>query len=122
VADWGLSKHLLEHSKSVEGVTPHYAAPEQYEPEYGSADDISDIYQLGAVFYELFTGQPPFEGRPMAVMNRATSEQPTPPSDLADVPDALDDILLTALATEKNDRYETVVNLRNDLQDLFDQF
>jgi serine/threonine protein kinase len=120
VADWGLSKHLLEHSKSVEGVTPSYAAPEQYEPSYGSADDISDIYQLGAVFYELFTGRPPFEGRPMEVMNRATSEQPSSPSDHADLPESLDEILLTALATEKDDRYESVLYLRDDLQEVFD--
>lgn len=43
-------------------------------------------------------------------------------SERADVPGALDDVLLTALATRKADRYETVVNLRNDLQAVVDQF
>jgi tRNA A-37 threonylcarbamoyl transferase component Bud32 len=116
VADWGLSKHLLDHSKSVEGLSPQYSAPEQFDDDYGSADDITDVYQLGAVFYELFTGKPPFEGQPAKVMNKVMNEEPTPPSEVADVPSEIDDILLTAMARDKKERYETVVNLRNDLQ------
>jgi serine/threonine protein kinase len=122
VADWGLSKHLLDHSKSVEGMSVEYAAPEQFEDDHGTVDDITDVYQLGAVFYELFTDRPPFEGKPFRVMEQLKTEQPTPPSELADIPPALDDILLTALAKEKDDRYESVLLLRNDLQELFEQF
>ena len=118
VADWGLSKHLLEHSKSVEGMSPHYAAPKQFDESFGNTDQITDVYQLGAVFYELFTGRPPFEGRPMKVMNRITSEQPTPPSAIADVPPALNEVLLTALANKKEERYESVLYLRDELQNL----
>ncbi|MFB6152101.1 MAG: protein kinase [Haloarculaceae archaeon] len=120
VADWGLSKQLLEHSKSVEGISPHYAAPEQFDDDYGPADDITDVYQLGAVFYELFTGRPPFEGTPTQVMRGVMAERPTPPSELADVPDGLDEVLMTALARERDDRYESVLLLRNELQDLSD--
>ena len=118
VADWGLSKHLLDHSKSVDGISPHYAAPEQFEESYGAADDITDVYQLGAVFYELFTGRPPFEGSPVKVMNQVLNEQPTPPSDLADVPPELDEILLTAMAVQKDDRFESVIYLRDELRGL----
>jgi outer membrane protein assembly factor BamB/HEPN domain-containing protein len=118
VADWGLSKQLLKHSKSVEGMSPHYSAPEQFEEEYGSPDDITDVYQLGAVFYELFTGEPPFNGRPVKVMNKVMNDEPTPPSEIADVPEQLDDILLKALKTEKADRYESVLYLRDELQSL----
>jgi serine/threonine protein kinase len=120
VADWGLSKHLLEHSKSVEGLSPQYSAPEQFDDDYGSADDITDIYQLGAVFYELFTGQPPFDGKPAKVMNKVMNEQPAPPSRIADVPTELDDILLTAMAKEKTERYESVLYLRDELRDLYE--
>jgi hypothetical protein len=120
VADWGLSKHLLEHSKSVDGMSPGYAAPEQFETAYGPTDNVTDVYGLGAVFYELFTGRPPFEGRPTQVMRAALEERPTPPSEVADVPAALDDVLLTALAKEKADRYEDALYLRDDLQALFD--
>jgi serine/threonine protein kinase len=112
IADWGLSKHLLEHSKSIEGMSPHYAAPEQFEDEYGAADDITDVYQLGAVCYELFTGRPPFEGRPAKVINKVLNHELTPPSEIADVPEQLDDILLRALSTDKDDRYESVLYLK----------
>jgi predicted nucleic acid-binding Zn-ribbon protein len=118
VADWGLSKHLLDHSKSVEGLSPQYAAPEQFDDEYGSADDITDIYQLGTVLYELFTGQPPFDGKPAKAMRKVLHEQPTPPSEIADVPEKLDEIFLTALAKEKDDRYDDILYLRDELQDL----
>jgi len=118
VADWGLSKHLLEHSKSIEGMSPHYAAPEQFDDEFGSPDDITDVYQLGAVFYELFTGRPPFEGRPTKVMRAVMDETPPLPSDIADAPTELDEVLLTALAKEKDDRYDHVLYLRDDLQDI----
>ena len=120
VADWGLSKHLLEHSKSRDGMTVEYAAPEQFS-DSRSTDDRTDIYQLGAVFYELFTGQPPFEGEMFAVMKQIENERPTPPSGVADVPAALDEILPRALAKEPDDRYSDIVYLRDDLQKLFDQ-
>ena len=120
VADWGLSRHLLNHSKSVEGLSPQYAAPEQFDEDFGSADDLTDIYQLGAVFYELFTGQPPFDGKPAKAMHKVLHEEPTAPSEIADVPNELDEILLTALAKEKDDRYDGILYLRDELQELFD--
>ena len=120
VTDWGLSKHLLDHSNSVEGFSPQYAAPEQFDDEYGSTDDITDIYQLGSVFYELFTGQPPFDGKPFKIIDQVKVKSPTPPSEVADVPDELDTILLTALAKSKADRYDDIVYLRDDLQSVFE--
>lgn len=121
IGDWGLSKHLLNHSKSIKGMSPHYAAPEQFDEEYGSTDDITDVYQLGAVFYDLFTGQPPFEGRPVKVMNKVMTSQVTPPSEIADVPQELDEVLLSALKKEKENRYEHVLYLRDELQTLYEQ-
>jgi serine/threonine protein kinase len=121
VGDWGLSKYLLDNPHSVEGLSPHYAAPEQFDDDYGPADDITDVYQLGAVFYELFTGQPPFEGSATEVMRAVFENDPTPPSELADLPAELDDVLLTALATEREDRYDDIVYLRDSLADLYDR-
>ncbi|WP_436907783.1 protein kinase domain-containing protein [Halosimplex marinum] len=121
VADWGLSKQLLDHSKSVDGFSPHYAAPEQFDDDYGETDDITDIYQLGAVFYDLFTGHPPFEGPPASVMRDVLTDQPQPPSDVADVPPGLDEVLLTALAKDRSDRYEDILYLRDALEELLDE-
>ena len=119
VADWGLSKHLLEHSKSRDGMTVAYAAPEQFSDDVRT-DDRTDIYQLGAVFYELFTGRPPFEGEMFAVMEQIKTEVPTPPSELADLPPELDEVLLRALAKDRDERHDHVVLLRNDLRKLFE--
>jgi len=121
VADWGLSQHLLAHSKSVEGMSPPYAAPEQFDNDLGDTDNITDIYQLGAVFYEVFTGRPPFEGQPANVMRAVMDDEPAPPSEIADVPETLDGILLQALAKERGDRYDSVIYLRDELQELYDE-
>jgi serine/threonine protein kinase len=72
----------------------------------------------GTVLYELFTGRPPFDGTPAKAMHRVLHEEPTPRSAVADVPAALDDVLLTALAKEKADRYESVLYLRDALQNV----
>jgi outer membrane protein assembly factor BamB len=118
VADWGLSRYLLDHSNSVEGLTPQYAAPEQFDEETPT-DDITDIYQLGVVFYELLTGQPPFEGRPAEVMQSVLEAEPTPPSEIADLPPEVDQVLLRALATDRSKRYDDIVYLRDGLERLY---
>jgi serine/threonine protein kinase len=123
VADWGLSKHLLEHSQSVEGMSPRYAAPEQLDSEqFGETDTVTDVYQLGTVLYELFTGEPPYEGQTYEVMNKIQSSTPELPSETAGLPEAVDDIVLTALATERDDRYDDVIYLRDALRELWEDY
>ena len=120
VADWGLSKVLLENSKSVDGVSPQYAAPEQFESErYGSPDTKTDIYQLGTIFYEIFTDTKPFEGQTFEVMNQIQNRDPTPPSELTDIPVEIDGVLLKALSKRKEDRQESVLYLRDGIQEAF---
>ena len=121
VADWGLSKRLLDHSQSVEGLSPGYAAPEQFDEDYGPTDNVTDIYQLGAVFYELFTGEAPFSGPPAKAMHKVLTETPDPPSEHADLPAGLDDVLLRMLAKERADRYDSIVLVRNDLRELYER-
>ncbi|MFC7173907.1 protein kinase [Haloplanus litoreus] len=122
VSDWGLAKLLLRHSNSVEGLSPTCAAPEQFDSEtFGSADDLTDVYQLGAVVYALLTGEPPFTGPSAAVMRSVLQDTPEPPSAVdPSLPPAVDEVVTTALAKRKDDRYEGVLPFRKALDRLFE--
>jgi cell division GTPase FtsZ len=120
VADWGLSKHLLEHTGSVDGLSTQYAAPEQFDSDaYGDSSDRTDVYQLGTIVYELFTGRPPFEGSTASVMNSILNDEPEPPTGRdPSLPDAVDGIVMRALESEQGDRYDHVVLFRRELEGL----
>lgn len=122
LTDWGLANVLLDHSMSVHGLTPDYSAPEQVRPEmYGGTDDRTDIYQLGVVAYELFTGELPYDGASYAdVVTSILDEDPPLPSELnPELPSELNEVLLTAIAQEKSDRYETALHFRDDLRRVY---
>lgn len=122
VTDWGLANVLLEHSTSVQGMTPAYAAPEQIDPQqYGGTDDRTDIYQLGVIAYELLTGRRPFEHDTYsATMNAILNETPTPPATIDDsVDSALSEIVTRALAKDKDHRYETALHFRDALRQYY---
>lgn len=121
VADWGLAKVLLDHSQSTEGLSPAYSAPEQFEDESRDAEDyqLIDIYQLGAVAYEVFTGKPPFEGSVAIMVNKIINEDPEPPSSVnPSLPKEVDDVVMKAMAKNPQNRFETAVSFRNALQEL----
>lgn len=120
VADWGLAKMLLDHSQSVEGLSPHYAAPEQFDSDrFGPADDLTDVYAIGVLVYASLVGEPPFTGSSASVMKDIVSEPPTPPSEqVSKLPVGTDKVVLQALAKSKEDRYESVLDLRRDLETL----
>lgn len=118
VADWGLAKMLLNNSDTVEGLSPRYSAPEQFDSDtYGAPDNSTDIYQTGTILYEIFAGRHPFSGPPTEVMQSVLNNEPDPPSKFNDaLPSEIDDIILKSLSKEKEDRYETIVYLRDALQ------
>lgn len=122
VSDWGLAKVLLDRSQPMDGISPTYAAPEQLDAdEYGSPDDLSDVYQLGVIVYETVTGTPPFTGRPTAIVTGHLTEAPRPPTDLdPSLPSAIDDVIGTALEKSKADRYESILDFRRDLASVFE--
>jgi outer membrane protein assembly factor BamB/tRNA A-37 threonylcarbamoyl transferase component Bud32 len=122
ITDWGLANVLIDHSTSVQGLTPAYAAPEQIDPDtYGGTDDRTDVYQLGVIAYELLTGELPFDrGNYTATMNAVLNEEPTPPHELNErVTPAASDAVTRALARDKERRYETVLHFRDALREAY---
>jgi serine/threonine-protein kinase len=95
--------------------TPDYMAPEQVKGQRGDAR--TDIYSLGAMLYEMLTGTPPFEGaNPLVIMNSRLSGDPVAPrSKTPQIPASVEEIILHAMARKPDDRYQTVAELRHDL-------
>ncbi|WP_135825070.1 protein kinase domain-containing protein [Halorussus ruber] len=121
VGDWGLGDLLGEVRRPP--VPPAFAAPEQFAPErFGSPDSSTDVYQLGALCYALFTGRPPFVGETADIARQVRDPNQTPesPSESSErserVPAAVDDLVDRALATEKQARFETAEDFRRQLE------
>jgi eukaryotic-like serine/threonine-protein kinase len=119
VLDFGLAKLLDDplkdsHTGSVMG-TLIYISPEQARGQ--QPDARSDLYALGAVLYEMITGQPPVQGESFldlawAIANR----RPAAPSKLViGVPPELDRIVLKALEKDRDDRYASAREMLHDL-------
>ena len=111
VTDWGLSKQVdLKSAQSKADFTLMYAAPEQIDLDKGHRNEATDIYQLGVTFFELVTGQVPFEGDHYAqILYRITTSVPEPPSSVNSnlkKPEysGIDDLIMGCLAKEQSAR------------------
>ncbi|MCD6208271.1 MAG: serine/threonine protein kinase, partial [Methanosarcinales archaeon] len=118
ISDWGLSRIMAESETSrVHGFTPLYGAPEQVAPgEFGEPDERTDIYQLGLIFYWLLTGRTPYGGGDLVEVTTAIAKElPEPPSKINQEASVVDSIILKCITKRKEDRYQSVRELREEL-------
>ncbi len=125
LTDFGIARDLdlmggtsATHTLSVTGLpvgTPEYMAPEQLNRE--PFDQRIDIYSLGVVLYEMLTGVVPHDAAtPLAVAVRVINEKVPPPSmHRPAIWPALDRAVLTAMASDPNDRYPNMQTFANAL-------
>lgn len=125
VVDFGLAAAASQGDASritKSGVlvgTPTYMAPEQVR---GRAIDIrTDIYSLGIVMYELYTGRPPYKEKDhMATLFKHVEGKAPPAKEKnPDISDDLNRIIMKAIHVDPKERYQTVDELLKDLLDYY---
>ncbi len=118
ILDFGVAKllHADDRPTTSTGVvlgTIQYMSPEQARGEH--VDARADIYSLGCILFELLTGALPFAAsNPLAILARLATEDAIAPSQLAyrfGVPPALDEVVLRALAKDRDRRFSDVEEL-----------
>lgn len=125
--DFGLSTLLQRQSAgfaspSVLEGTLTYIAPEQTGRMNRAIDYRADLYSLGVTLYELLLGTPPFvSDDPLELVHSHIAKLPPAPSEVRhDVPDGVSRIVLKLLAKNAEDRYQSALGLRHDLQRCLD--
>jgi hypothetical protein len=126
ITDFGLAKEMQQSPKDAltgKGMvvgSPHYMSPEQVRGI--RVDRRTDVYSLGVILYEMFTGRRPFEGgTPEEVMLQALkSTAPSPSSVMRSQMNpvlhrSLENVCLKAIARDRNERYPTAKALAEDL-------
>ncbi len=121
VMDFGIARALADASSGMTQTqavigTAQYLSPEQARGD--TVDARSDLYSTGCLLYELLTGRTPFVAdSPVAVAYQHVREQPQPPSIYNPaVPEDVDRIVLHALAKDREARYQTAAEFRDDVE------
>lgn len=122
IADFGLAKRMekgvtaLTRTGSIMG-TPCYMAPEQAAGEIQKIGPCTDIYALGAMLYEMLTGQPPFMAdTELETLHQVISDEPVRPAWLQpNLARDLETICLKCLEKDPARRYASAQELADDL-------
>jgi len=123
VTDFGIARAVADstitYDKSMLG-SVYYSSPEQAR---GSrADQQSDIYSFGIVFYEMLTATVPFSGEsPVSIALKHLQEDIIPPSRVVSgLPSTLEMIVSRAVRKDRSLRYQNAAQLRDDLEDWYE--
>ena len=124
IIDFGLASTLRQENpsrlapdESLVGILA-YISPEQTGRMNRRVDYRTDLYSLGVVLFELFTGQLPFEsGDTLEMIHAHIARQPKPPQQINEgIPTPVSEIILKLLAKNVEDRYQTTHGLLADLK------
>ncbi|HEY3319535.1 MAG TPA: serine/threonine-protein kinase [Planctomycetota bacterium] len=122
ITDFGLAKQIDSDEKyTLSGTTlgtPAYMPPEQARGEIDKIDARSDVYAVGAVLYEMLTGQAPFAGRSvLQVVVAVINERVQPPRQLnPKIHRDVQTIVMKCLEKDPRLRYASAADLRDDLR------
>jgi serine/threonine protein kinase len=117
IADFGIAYQLRRSitrltGQDTSGGTMHYMPPEQMAGK--KATERSDQYALAVTLYELLSGDVPFTGDGVVLINQINSVSPAP---IEDVPEHINKTLLKALSKDPADRFESCSKLVESLED-----
>ena len=119
VADFGIARMMSKSNTLTKEAlgSVHYISPEQARG--GRVDNRSDIYSLGVVMYEMITGRVPFDGEsPVSVAIQHINGGALRPSQInPGIPEALEQIILKAMANDPTDRYADAAEMLHDLDE-----
>ncbi|HEY8251940.1 MAG TPA: serine/threonine-protein kinase [Burkholderiales bacterium] len=121
LTDFGVARFTEPDGEQLEATragtivgTPSYMSPEQIQGQ--TLDRRTDIFSAGVVFYQLLTGQKPFEGTQWALAKKIVQDDPVWPSSLVQIPTAIDRVVARALAKAAEQRYQTARSFATSLK------
>lgn len=120
LTDFGLAR-IARNSESTASQDMLIGSPQYLSPEQAKSEDVgvaTDIYSLGVVLYEMFTGRVPFQGdTPYATILAQISQPPPPPRSLdPNIRPTIEQVLLKALAKDPQQRYASVREMLKALE------
>ncbi|MBZ0137380.1 MAG: protein kinase [Planctomycetes bacterium] len=98
--------------------TPSYMPPEQARGELDEVDELSDVYSLGAVLYEILSGSAPYVGgNPISIVKRVVAEPPVPLAEIEPAaPPELVVLCARAMARAKSERLPAALQFAREVK------